>query len=73
MSDHVLLIAILFILTILFGMISCICIHVFMCSSSESNDSGRDTLSVDEILCALHHAPINKDSGISRSNTTIEL
>ena len=54
-------------------MISCICIHVFMCSSSESNGSGRDTLSVDEILCALHHAPINKDSGISRSNTTIEL
>ena len=54
--------------------VSYICIRITMCMNSESTD--RDTLnfnSIDEFLSALHRPSSNEDSGIIRSNTTIEL
>jgi hypothetical protein len=45
-----------------------------MCTNSETTD--RDTLninSIDDFISALHRKSSNEDSGIIRTNTTIEL
>lgn len=42
-----------------------------MCMNSETTN--RDTLDIDDILSDIHRTSSNKDSGIIRTNNTIEL
>lgn len=74
MSDPILIIVILCLLTVMFVMLVYICIHVCICTYSKSTDTNTLHISsIDDFLNALHRTSINEDSGITRTNTTSEL
>ena len=74
MSDPVLIIVILCLLTVMFVMLVYICIRVCICTDSKSTDTKiLHITSIDDFLNALDRTSINKDSGITHTNTTIEL
>jgi len=74
MSEHILLISLLIVLTFMIILI----LYVYMCviirrTPDSTKSNSLDINNIDEFISEIHRTSSNEDSGIIRTNTTIEL